>query len=40
MRSGLNIVNLVLIVVLVAAALSVHEEAEASGITPITSLVQ
>ncbi len=40
MRSRLNIVNLVLIVVLCAAALSVHEEAAASNIAPITTLVQ
>lgn len=39
MRSALNIVNIVLIVVLVAAAVSVHTRVEASGISPFHTLV-
>jgi hypothetical protein len=35
MRSALNIVNLTLIVVLIAAAVSVQTRVEASGIAPI-----
>lgn len=40
MRSGLNIVNLILMLVLCLAALSAHEMAQASNITPMIHLVQ
>lgn len=39
MRSALNIVNLVLIAVLIVAAVSVQARVEASGITPLATLV-
>lgn len=40
MRNALNIVNLALIAVLCAAAVSVHDRADASSIKPITAPVQ
>lgn len=38
MRSALNIVNLVLIAVMIAAVFSVQTRVEASGIPPLYSL--
>lgn len=39
MRSALNFVNIALIVVLIAATISVQTRVEASGISPIHTLV-
>lgn len=40
MRSALNIVNVGLIAVLIVAAFSAHDGLEASGISPISTLVK